>query len=98
MKKPKSKTKLAKEQKSTTKRMTLNKLIASAPTLAKKWETALHGGKPPTTIQRLPSEAFGLDTYSPHGSEWQAWAINQLKQKFTDLLFPALMKDDPEPF
>ena len=35
------------------KRVTLNKQIASAPTLAKKWEVALHGGPPPTAIQRL---------------------------------------------
>jgi hypothetical protein len=35
------------------KRITLNKQIASAPTLAKKWEAALHGGPPPTAVQRL---------------------------------------------
>lgn len=40
------------------KRVTLNKQIANAPTHAKKWEVALHGGPPPTAIQRLPLEAF----------------------------------------
>jgi hypothetical protein len=98
MKKPKSKTKHAKEQNEPRKRNTLNKLIASASTLAQKWEIALHGGKPPTPIQRLPFEAVGLATPSAHGPEWQAQAINQLKQTFADLLLPALMKDDPKPF
>jgi hypothetical protein len=83
---------------SKTKRVTLNKQIASAPTLAKKWEVALHGGPPPTAIQRLPLEAFGLDQTSAHGPEWQAKAIEQLKQRFADLLLPALMRDDPRPF
>jgi hypothetical protein len=82
----------------TGKRVTLNKQIANAPTLAKKWEVALHGGPPPTAIQRLPSEAFGLDRPSPHGPEWQAKAIEQLKQRFADLLLPSLMRDDPRPF
>jgi hypothetical protein len=31
-------------------RLTLNKQIAVAPTHAKKWEIALHGGNPPTAI------------------------------------------------
>jgi hypothetical protein len=79
-------------------RMTLNKQIANAPTLARKWETALLGGNPPTSIQRLPSEAVGLMTPSPHGEEWRTTAIEQLKQRFTDLLFPALLKDDTRPF
>lgn len=79
-------------------RLTVNKQIAAAPTHAKKWEYALHGGKPPTSIQRLPSEAFGLQRPSAHGVEWQAKAIEQAKQRFADLLFPALMKDDPKPF
>lgn len=81
-----------------TKRVTLNKQIASARTLAKRWETALHGGPPPTAIQRLPLEAFGLDQPSPHGLEWQAKAIEQLKERFASLLLPALMRDDPRPF
>jgi hypothetical protein len=34
-------------------RLTLNKQIASAPTRAKKWEIALHGGNPPTAIEQL---------------------------------------------
>ena len=80
------------------KRITLNKQIASAPTLAKKWEVALHGGPPPTAIQRLPSEAFGLSARSPHGEKWRLGAIEQLKQRFVNLLLPALMRDDPRPF
>jgi hypothetical protein len=50
------------------KRVTLNKQIASAPTLAKKWEVALHGGPPSTAVQRLPSEAFGSNAPSAHGA------------------------------
>lgn len=80
------------------KRITLNKQIASAPTLAKKWEVALHGGPPPTAIQRLPSEAFGLGAPSAHGEKWRLGAIEQLKQRFVNLLLPALMRDDPRPF
>lgn len=98
METPKSKSKPAKDQKTTAKRMTLNKLIASAPTRAKKWQTALHGGSPPTAIQQLPIEAIGLATPSAHGPEWQAREISHLKQKFADLLLPALMNDDPKPF
>lgn len=79
-------------------RRTLNKQIAAAPTHAKKWEIALHGGNPPSAIQRLPSEAFGLHKPSLHGAEWQAQAIQQAKVRFADLLFPALMTDDPKPF
>jgi len=80
------------------KRVTLNKQIASAPTLAKKWEVALHGGPPPTAIQRLPSEAFGLGAPSPHGEKWRLGTIEQLKQRFVDLLLPVLMRDDARPF
>jgi len=79
-------------------RITLNKQIAGAPTLAKKWAIALHGGTPPTAIQRLPDEAVGLNTPSAHGREWQSQAIEQLKQRFTDLLLPPLMQDDTRPF
>jgi len=43
-------------------------------------------------------QAFGLQNPSPHGAEWQKKAIEQAKQRFADLLFPALMKDDPQPF
>src|SRR5207244_1040839 len=86
------------DQMEKTKRVTLNKQIAKAPTRARKWEVALHGGPPPTAIQRLPSEAFGLSTPSLHGAEWQSRAIEQLKGKFADLLFPALMRDDARPF
>jgi hypothetical protein len=80
------------------KRLTLNKQIAAAPTRAQKWEIALHGGKPPTAIQSLPSQVVGLNRPSAHGVEWQTKAIAQAKQRFADLLFPALMKDDPAPF
>jgi len=81
-----------------TKRVTLNKQIATAPTRAKKWEVALNGGPPPTALQRLASEAFGMSTSSLHGAEWQSRAIEQLKRKFADLLFPALLRDDTGPF
>jgi hypothetical protein len=80
------------------KRKTLNKQIASAPTLAKKWEIALHGGAPPTKIQQLASEAFGLASPSLHGPEWQSKALQQLKQKFADVLFPALVQSSTGPF
>lgn len=80
------------------KRMTLNKQIANAPTLAKKWQIALNGGEPPTAIQRLPSEASGLAGPSSHGTDWRSNAIERLKQRFTDLLFPALLRDDTSAF
>jgi len=78
-------------------RLTLNKQIAAAPTHAKKWQIALHGGLPPTEIQRLPPEATGL-RFTTHPKEWQAKAKEQLKQRFADQLFPALIKNDPAPF
>ncbi len=81
------------------KRNTLNKKIASAPTLADKWEVAGHGGKPPSAIQQLPAQAFGITNPAlSHGPEWDAKVMEQLKQRFTDLLLPALIKDDPRPF
>lgn len=43
-------------------------------------------------------QAFGLQNPTPHGVEWQQKAIEQAKQRFADLLFPALMKDEPQPF
>jgi hypothetical protein len=79
-------------------RLTLNKQIAAAPTRAQKWEIALHGGKPPTAIQQLPFQVIGLATPSPFGADWQTKAIEQAKKRFAELLFPALMKDDPRPF
>ena len=98
MKEPESKTNPATEQKEKRKRMTLGNLIASAATHADKWHIALRGDKPLTAIQFLPYEAGGFAFASPHGPEYQAAALNQLKQKFTDLLLPALIKDDPKPF
>jgi len=79
-------------------RLTLRKQIAGAPTHAKKWEIALHGGEPPTAIQNLPLQSSGLDAPSPHGEEWRLNAIAQLKQRFAELLIPALMANDTRPF
>jgi hypothetical protein len=80
-------------------RQTLNKHIASAPTLADKWEVAIHGGKPPSAIQKLPAQAFRINNPAlSHGPEWNTKVMQQLKKKFVDLLLPALIKDDPRPF
>lgn len=98
MKKPKSKTKPAKEQKETRKRITLNKQIAAAPTLREKSEIAMRGGKPPPTeIQNLLF-ATALQPPCPFGEEWLSQQIKAWKQKFADLLFPALVKNDIQPF
>jgi len=78
-------------------RLTLNKQIARAPTHAKKWEIALHGGLPPTQIQMLPSQATGL-RFSSHPEDWNIKAKEQLKGRFAQLLFPALMENNPAPF
>jgi hypothetical protein len=98
MKKPKTNAQPANKQKETRKRTTLDKMIAAAPTRAEKWEIALNGGKPLTEIQNLPFFVFGLQNPSPHGEEWRLQTIEGWKKKFADLLFPALMKDDPRPF
>jgi hypothetical protein len=86
-------------------RNTLNKKIAAAKTTAGKWEIALHGGEPPTEIQFLPTQATGLrkslnDPNQPakHGPGFYTKACEQLKQRFTRLLFPALLEDNPAPF
>jgi len=79
-------------------RLTLNKQIAAASTRAQKWEIALLGGRPPSAIQNLPSQAFVLRGPSLHGEDWRANAIKQTKQHFADLLFPALLNDNPKPF
>jgi hypothetical protein len=79
-------------------RKTLNKRIAAAPTFAQKWEAAIFGGRAPTPIEALAFEAASVRRPSAHGHEWQKEAINRLKAKFTELLFPALMKDDSGPF
>lgn len=40
----------------------------------------------------------GLQNPCPFGEEWRLQQIAWWKQKFADLLFPALIKDDPKPF
>jgi len=80
------------------KRLTLNKLIANAPTRAAKWEIALHGGFPPTKIQMLALQAVHWDFMTENLEDWQIKAKERLKQDFADLLFPALVKNDPAPF
>lgn len=82
-------------------RLTLSKQIAAAKTLAQKWEIALVGGTPETAIQGLPREARSIQYCSPpedFPKDWKSKVAAQLKQRFADLLFPALMKDDPAPF
>jgi hypothetical protein len=79
-------------------RETLKKIIEAAPTFARKWQEAVRGGKPASAIQKLPFDAAHLRHKSGHGPQWQAEAIERLKAKFTDLLFPALMKDEKGPF
>lgn len=61
---------------------------------------ALCGGAPPTKIQNLASFAVHFDSrFSTEKSEdWQIKSKERLKQDFADLLFPALLRDDPAPF
>jgi hypothetical protein len=63
MKKPKAYTK---------RRQTLNKQIAAAPTHAQKWHTALTGGKTPSPIERLVSDAAGWHNDTPQSPEDEA--------------------------
>jgi len=86
-------------------RNTLNKKIAAAKTTAGKWEIALHGGEPPNDIQFLPTQATALrkslngpNQLAKHGQRFYTKACEQLKQRFTRLLFPALLEDNPAPF
>lgn len=78
-------------------RATLNKQIAAAPTLAERREIAGWGGKPPTEIQMLVTMVNGNRSFvNPEKSAIQERA--RLKARFADLLFPALIKDNPAPF
>lgn len=84
-------------------RITLNKQIANARTHAQKWEIAVNGGKPPTPIQRFVQSVVGLDGPLPTNfgdgwEEWQVGAIKRAQEEFVQLFFPALMRDNPEPF
>ncbi|MCU0785666.1 MAG: hypothetical protein MUF81_16800 [Verrucomicrobia bacterium] len=79
----------------------MNKQIAAASTVAQKWQVAIAGGVAPTPIQQLPFNAFALKTPVPNDPEWQQWEAEvkeRLKQEFAQLLFPALIKNDPLPF
>lgn len=98
MKKAKFKNKPGNKPKETRKRNTLNKQIAAAPTHAKKWHIALLGGKPRTEIQNLALFVGGLQPPCPFGEEWLSQAIKNWKRKFADLFFPALVKNDIQPF
>jgi hypothetical protein len=95
MKKPKAN---AGNQKEKRKRTTLNKLIAVAPSRADKWNIALLDGKPRTEIQNLPLFVAALKPPCPFGEEWLLQAIKNWKQKFADLFFSALIKNDIQPF
>ena len=63
MKKPKAHAK---------RRQTLNKQIAAAPTHAQKWHTTLTGGKTPSPIERLVSDAAGWHNDTPQSPEDEA--------------------------
>src|SRR5580658_8578296 len=97
MKTSEPKAKPIKGNKSKHERNTLGKLIANAPTRAAKWEIALHGDLPPTKIQMLAAQAVHWRS-TEKLEDWQVKAKERLKQDFADLLFPALVKDDPTPF
>jgi hypothetical protein len=79
-------------------RNTLNKQISSAPTRAAKWEIALIGGLPATKIQMLATQAVHWKFSTEKLEDWQLQVKERLKQDFADLLFPALVKNDPAPF
>ena len=79
-------------------RSSLRKFINAGASTYDKWERAFYGGPPPTKIQSLALRA-PLHRFEP-GLE-PAWlpAVNEgLKKEFADLLFPALLRDDPAPF
>src|ERR1035437_3872146 len=98
MQTPNQKTTSIKQQKEKHKRTTLNKLIARAPTRAAKWKIALHGGLPATKIQMLAAFAVHWRFITEELEDWQIKAKERLKQDFADLLFPALVNNDPAPF
>lgn len=79
-------------------RNTLNKQIASAPTRAAKWEIALTGGLPATKIQMLATQAIHWKFSTEKLEDWQIKAKERLKQDFANLLFPALVNNDPAAF
>jgi hypothetical protein len=79
-------------------RLTLNRQIAAAPTRARKWEIALIGGLPPTKIQALAAQSVHWRFITEKLKDWQIKAKERLKQDFSNLLFPALVNNDPSPF
>jgi hypothetical protein len=91
-------TTLSNKSKKMHKRNTLNKQIAAAPTHAKKWQIALSGGKPRTEIQNLRLFVGALQPPCPFGEKWLSEAIKNWKWKFAELFFPALIKNDIQPF
>ena len=92
------KAKFIKGQKSRRERNTLGKLIANAPTRAAKWAIALNGGLPTTKIEALAAQAVHWRFITEKLQDWQVKIKERLKQDFADLLFPALVKNDPAPF
>jgi hypothetical protein len=98
MKKPKLKAKSANEPKEPRKRKTLNKQIAAAPTLWEKSEIAMRAGKPSLTEIQMLTFVTALQPPCPFGEKWLAQQVKGWKQKFADLLFPALVKNDIQPF
>jgi hypothetical protein len=98
MKKTKAKAKSAKQQENKRTRNTLNRLIAGAPTHEEKWQNALIGGLPPTKIQALVTHTVFLGSHTEKLTDEQSQAKERLKRDFADLLFPALVKNDPAPF
>ena len=78
-------------------RLTLNKQIASASTRAEKKGIAAWGGKPPTEIQMLVT-LVNINRSFVNPEKWQIQEMDKLKARFAELLFPALTKDNPEPF
>lgn len=59
---------------------------------------ALTGHDPFTAMEKLANESLTLRAKSSHGQEWQLEAEDRLKQRFSDELFPALLRGDIAPF
>jgi hypothetical protein len=80
------------------KRKTLPQQIASCKTTEQKWGASLWGGPPPTAIEQFAFDAYTLAQPTAHGPQWHKEARDRMKARFSDLFFPALMKDEREPF
>ena len=79
-------------------RATLNKQIASAPTLAEKSDIALRGGQPAFTEIQTLAWLTALQPPCRVGEEDFAKMVKSYKQKVADLLFPALVNNDIQVF